>query len=136
MAANNFQPPNDNKKLDSLIASATAVPEEELRANPFEKPQPATPFWRLIDFLGKFAAPLGLAFAVLGFAIGTIGGPDFAWASFLYIGTTICFIIFAFAFVRKERREREALYLQERAKQNRLKAEIARNILEQQNKDE
>lgn len=134
MAANNAGPTKNNTGLEALIAAASDVPEEELAPNPFEKPQPATPFWRAIDFLGKFVALLGLALALAAFAIGTIGGPDYAWASFLYLGTAVCFIIFLFAFLRKERRESEARYLQQRAKQAHLKAEIARNIIEQQDK--
>lgn len=125
--------PENQPDIANLVAAATDVPAAELAPNPYPRPQPNNFFWRSIDFIGRFAAPLGGLLAVLAFGVGVIGGPNFAWISFLYLGTIILFIIFIFAFLRKERREREAAYTANRLNQARLKAEIAKMLLEQQN---
>ena len=122
-----------NPALQNLLRTATDITPDELAPPPYQKPQPDNPFWRFIDFVGRFAALLGGFLAVVAFLVGTLGGPDYAWTSFLYFGTLILFIIFIPAFLRKERRERQAKFEQSRANQARLKAELAQKILEQKN---
>ncbi len=134
MTANNPEQP-ENAPLDpaiaQLIASATDIRPHEQESQVYRHPQPNNAFWRGIDWVGGFAAPLGGLITVIAFGVGVIGGPDYAWVTFFYLFSLILFVIFIPAFLRKERREREARYLQARADQNRLKVEIAQMLLNQ-----
>jgi len=134
MAANNPERA-ENAPLDpaiaQLITAATDIRPDERGPQAFRYPQPDNAFWRGLDWVGRFAAPLGGLITAIAFAVGVLGGPDYAWVSFFYLFSLILFVIYIPAFLRKERREREARYVQSRANQARLKAEIAQMLLNQ-----
>ena len=141
MAANNLNyeagrpdalQPESDPAIAALIAKASDVELDELAPPPFRRPQPNNIFWRGVDFVGCFAAPLGGLITLLVFLVGVLGGPDYAWVSFFYLLSLLLFIIFIPAFLRKERRAREARYTQARATQAHLKMEIARKLLQQE----
>ena len=140
MAAKDFNPSESlttpdkaDPAVNALLAAATDVSPSELFPPRFQRPQPDNFFWRGIDFVGRFAAPLGGLITLVVFLIGLVGGPAYAWVSFFYLPSLILFVIFIPAFLRRERREQEASYIQARTEQARLKAEIAQMIINQQN---
>jgi hypothetical protein len=136
MAANNpdSNPTDTDPAITELLAHATDVPLAELAPNPYRRPQPNNFFWRSIDYVGKFAAPVGGLITLVAFLVGLVGGPDFAWVGIFYIVSLFLFIIFIPAFLRQERRQREAKYASAQAAQIHLKIEMAQTLLQQKDK--
>ncbi len=102
--ATNSPPPAPEEKVNELLA---AVREVQAERSSHRRPPPDTPLWRLVDNIGRVAIPIGLVATVLGFGLSSIG-PEWVWASLLFLVTLILFIIYIPALIRHNTRQQIA----------------------------
>ena len=122
----------NDQEVAQLVAAARDV---EILPEPTRRPLPNGLLWRLVDAIGRFAIPVALGAAIVGFGISSIG-PEWAWASLLYLVTTLLLILYIPAMLRTNNREQEAAIRAAREKQEAARAEIARIVLEQSQQEE
>ena len=134
----NTNPSNNNSsEVERLIAAA-----RDVEVMPDQLPEPDSNngplvHWlnKLVDKVGRFAIPVGFGAALLGFGLSSIG-PEWAWASLLFLVTTVLFIIYIPYLLRSNARRRAIEIRQARQRQEEARAQVARLVLEQSQREE
>ncbi|HEX2915029.1 MAG TPA: hypothetical protein VH186_29820 [Chloroflexia bacterium] len=121
----------DEEVLAQLAAAAT-----DRETTPPPDPLPVNGFWRFVDLAGPYSAYAAAFLVLVAFLVSLIGGPDFAWISFLSIPVVLLFVLYLVYLLRRRRQERISQYLESLQAQEQARLELTRHILEQNKKQQ
>ncbi len=129
---------NNDRSEASLEERVARLAAEATDRDPLRPPAPVPTdgfFWQTLDRWGGYGAYAALGLILVAFVIGLVGGAEYGWAGFLGVPALLLMVFYVVYLLRRRQQAAAAQYLLSQQAQARARLEIARQVLEQSQRE-